>query len=166
MIIDYVPNNIIANNIKTKLVSNNIKIKPNTRLNNRTQKILSVICTLFSVNLLNCECFWPLKLSRKQFYFCLVKPCDCTKGSFSIFWYFATEWMLQNLTSSPFSHFFWPCDVVQNSDFFWNFDVSRVALFFWYFATGKMLKIPKRSLPSFTFLALWDCSKFSILVWH
>ena len=47
---DYVPNNIRANHIKTKLVpfnikmklvSYNIKIKPNTRLNNRTHGILS-----------------------------------------------------------------------------------------------------------------------------
>ena len=52
---DYVPNNIRANNIKTKLVSNNIKIKPSTRLNNRTQKILFVIFILFPANLLNCE---------------------------------------------------------------------------------------------------------------
>ena len=52
--LDYVPNNIRANNI-TKLVSNNIKIKPNSRLNNRTHEILFVIFILFPVNLLNCE---------------------------------------------------------------------------------------------------------------
>ena len=52
---DYVPNKIRANNIKTKLVSNNIKIKPNAQLNNRTHEVLFVIFILFSVNLLNCE---------------------------------------------------------------------------------------------------------------
>ena len=73
---DYVSNNIRANStklgsikIKMKLISNNIKIKPNTRLSNRTHETLFVIFILFWVNLLNCECFWQLKLSRKQTFF-------------------------------------------------------------------------------------------------
>ena len=49
-----------------KLISNNIKIKPNTRLSNRTHETLFVIFILFWLNLLNCECFWQLNLSRKQ----------------------------------------------------------------------------------------------------
>ena len=48
---------LVPFNIKIKSVSYNMKIKPNTRLNNRTQQILSVIFMLFSVNLMNCECF-------------------------------------------------------------------------------------------------------------
>ena len=53
--LDYVPNNTRANNIKTKLVSNNTKMKPNARMNNRTHETLFVIFLLCSVNLLNCE---------------------------------------------------------------------------------------------------------------
>ena len=43
--------------------------KTNTGLNNRTRENLSVIFILFSVNLLNCECFWPLTLLVKTFIF-------------------------------------------------------------------------------------------------
>ena len=62
---DYVRNTIRAFNIKTKLVpnilkmksvSNHLKIQPNVRLNIQTQKMLSVISTLFPVSLSNCEC--------------------------------------------------------------------------------------------------------------
>ena len=51
---DSVSNNIRANStklgsikIKMKMISNNIKIKPNTRLSNRTHETLFVIFILF-----------------------------------------------------------------------------------------------------------------------
>ena len=55
-----------------KLVSYNIKIKPETQLNNRSHEILSVIL-IFFMDLLNCECFCPLKLSQTILFSCLVK---------------------------------------------------------------------------------------------
>ena len=43
-------------------------MKLNTRLNNRPHEISSVILILCSVNLLNCECLWPQKLSPELLF--------------------------------------------------------------------------------------------------
>ena len=49
-----------------KAVSNNINKQPIILLNIQNRKMLSVLSTLSSVNLFNCECFF---LSRKTFDF-------------------------------------------------------------------------------------------------